>query len=105
MSTILLAEARFYPHLSDQLLAGAYRPTSGRILVDGVDLLKFRTADGRQHMEYVSERGTFDELPFDQIMGATREWFSMPYQDGSTTRFIWGATAAMLRNFYRFLSA
>lgn len=37
--------------------------------------------------------------------GATREWFSMPYMDGSTERFIWGATAAMLRNFYRFLAA
>lgn len=37
--------------------------------------------------------------------GATREWFSMPYADGETERFVWGATAAMLRNFYRFLSA
>ena len=27
------------------------------------------TADGRAHMEYVRERGTFDELPFDEIMG------------------------------------
>jgi hypothetical protein len=25
--------------------------------------------------------------------------------DGSTDRFIWGATAAMLRNFYRLLAA
>ncbi len=37
--------------------------------------------------------------------GFRREWFSIPYMDGSTERFIWGATAAMLRNFYRFLSA
>ncbi|HET6827887.1 MAG TPA: CoA pyrophosphatase, partial [Ramlibacter sp.] len=37
--------------------------------------------------------------------GATREWFSIPYMDGTTERFIWGATAAMLRNFYRFLAA
>jgi 8-oxo-dGTP pyrophosphatase MutT (NUDIX family) len=37
--------------------------------------------------------------------GVEREWFSMPYQDGSTTRFIWGATAGMLRNFYRFMQA
>lgn len=37
--------------------------------------------------------------------GASREWFSMPYMDGATERFIWGATAAMLRNFYRFLAA
>jgi 8-oxo-dGTP pyrophosphatase MutT (NUDIX family) len=37
--------------------------------------------------------------------GARREWFSMPYMDGTSERFIWGATAAMLRNFYRFLAA
>jgi 8-oxo-dGTP pyrophosphatase MutT (NUDIX family) len=37
--------------------------------------------------------------------GFRREWFSMPYMDGSTERFVWGATAAMLRNFYRFLVA
>ncbi len=37
--------------------------------------------------------------------GARREWFSIPYMDGTTERYIWGATAAMLRNFYRFLSA
>lgn len=37
--------------------------------------------------------------------GVERQWFSMPYQDGSKSRFIWGATAGMLRNFYRFLSA
>ena len=44
--------------------------------------------------------------------GTQRHWFSMPYQeprcaaDGQidlVERFIWGATAAMLRNFYRFL--
>ena len=40
-----------------------------------------------------------------EFMGRNREWFSMPYQDGAQERFIWGATAAMLRNFYRFLSA
>lgn len=37
--------------------------------------------------------------------GTRREWFSMPYQDRYQQRFIWGATAGMLRNFYRFLSA
>jgi 8-oxo-dGTP pyrophosphatase MutT (NUDIX family) len=37
--------------------------------------------------------------------GVRREWFSMPYQDGATERFIWGATAGMLRNLYRFLAA
>ena len=59
--------------------------------------------------------------------GLRREWFSMPYSDSmldrsddifhpanhaqiaqhaqARQRFIWGATAGMLRNFYRFLSA
>ncbi|HEY8049146.1 MAG TPA: CoA pyrophosphatase [Ramlibacter sp.] len=37
--------------------------------------------------------------------GFRREWFSMPYMDGATQRFIWGATAGMLRNLYRFLVA
>jgi 8-oxo-dGTP pyrophosphatase MutT (NUDIX family) len=35
--------------------------------------------------------------------GSRREWFSMPYHDTTAERFIWGATAGMLRNFYRFL--
>ena len=38
-------------------------------------------------------------------MGAERDWLSMPYQDGAEERFIWGATAGMLRNLYRFLQA
>ena len=32
-----------------------------------------------------------------------RHWISMPYQDGLQERYIWGATAGMLRNLYRFL--
>ena len=32
-----------------------------------------------------------------------RHWISMPYQDGAQERYIWGATAGMLRNLYRFL--
>ena len=46
--------------------------------------------------------------------GMKRQWFSMPYPQARPTdqgeadvveRFIWGATAGMLRNFYRFLAA
>ena len=44
--------------------------------------------------------------------GVSRQWLSMPYIDSAalsgvqpTERFIWGATAGMLRNLYRFLSA
>ncbi len=43
--------------------------------------------------------------------GTQRQWFSMPYMEtlpgmqAPVERFIWGATAGMLRNFYRFLLA
>jgi len=37
--------------------------------------------------------------------GVSREWFSMPFDDGAKTHYIWGATAGMLRNFYRFMQA
>lgn len=37
--------------------------------------------------------------------GQRREWYSMPYDDGRRERFIWGATAGMLRNFYHLLRA
>ena len=39
--------------------------------------------------------------------GVHREWFSMPFQDQAQgkTHFIWGATAGILRNFYRFMKA
>jgi 8-oxo-dGTP pyrophosphatase MutT (NUDIX family) len=45
-----------------------------------------------------------------EVAGATREFFSIPWQgvdaSGVPRRyFIWGATAAMLRNLYRFLAA
>jgi hypothetical protein len=36
-----------------------------------------------------------------------RQWLSMPWRGESDTpeRYIWGATAGMLRNLYRFLAA
>ena len=37
--------------------------------------------------------------------GLEREWFSMPYDDAGHERYIWGATAGMLRNLYRFMVA
>jgi hypothetical protein len=44
-----------------------------------------------------------------EFEGAQREWLSMPYTSDvpelPKERYIWGATAAMLRNFYRFLAA
>jgi len=48
-----------------------------------------------------------------ELDGVLRQWLSMPYlhdvgdglSAGTQERFIWGATAGMLRNLYRFLSA
>lgn len=42
-----------------------------------------------------------------QLNGQARQWLSMPYADpdSGAERFIWGATAGMLRNLYRFLAA
>ncbi len=37
--------------------------------------------------------------------GRPLSWLAMPYADGKDERFIWGATAALLRNLYRFLVA
>ena len=37
--------------------------------------------------------------------GRWRTWYAMPYDDAGRERWIWGATAGMLRNLYRFLSA
>ena len=34
-----------------------------------------------------------------EVSGARREWFSMPWREADgTERFIWGATAGMLKN-------
>lgn len=37
--------------------------------------------------------------------GQKRHWMSMPYVQDDSERFIWGATAAMLRNLYGYLLA
>ena len=37
--------------------------------------------------------------------GVVRNWLSMPYMDRGPQRFVWGATAGMIRNLYRFLAA
>jgi 8-oxo-dGTP pyrophosphatase MutT (NUDIX family) len=48
--------------------------------------------DPANHRHHVSQWG-----------GVRRQWISMSYQDASAERFIWGATAAMFRNLYRFM--
>jgi hypothetical protein len=73
-----------------RLPAGAERPRGGGRLRGAAGL----PDEPRHHHRHAIDIG-----------GVRREWFSMPYMDGSTDRFIWGATAAMLRNFYRFLAA
>ena len=45
------------------------------------------------------------ERRYYEANGLRREWFAMPYQDGAHVRHIWGATAGILRNFYRFMQA
>ena len=45
-----------------------------------------------------------------EVNGIAREFLSMPWQGSDATGaprryFIWGATAAMLRNLYRFIRA
>lgn len=59
-------------------------------------------------LSFLMNPANHNEHTFDW-QGAQRRWFSMPYQDPLTPdqpeHFIWGATAGMLRNFYRFLSA
>ena len=60
---------------------------------------------------------TIFEVPLDFLMNPVhhrrhqwstptgqRHWLSMPYRDGPHERYIWGATAGMLRNLYQFLS-
>lgn len=37
------------------------------------------SADGREHMEYVRDRGSFDELPYDEIIGAFREMYPLMF--------------------------
>ena len=40
-----------------------------------------------------------------QVLGQPIQWWSMPYDDGQERHFIWGATAAMLRNLHGYLCA
>lgn len=42
---------------------------------------------------------------FDEHTEFVRQFYAMPWQRHETRYFIWGATAAMLRNLYRFLHA
>ncbi len=84
--------------------------------VVGVIQPGFRLTPNAQEVEDIFE------VPLDYLMdpsthkrhelawdGHTRHWYSMPFwepqPDGPTERYIWGATAGMLRNLYHFLAA
>jgi transglutaminase-like putative cysteine protease len=41
------------------------------------------SADGREHMEYVRERGSFDEVPFDEILDAFRGMYPKLFDEGA----------------------
>ncbi|WP_323118540.1 CoA pyrophosphatase [Burkholderia alba] len=80
---------------------------------------------GLVHLPFTVEADTFEvaeifEVPLDFLMnpahhqvrvfrweGGERRFFAMPYPDDQVDGhyFIWGATAGMLRNLYRFLAA
>jgi len=92
----------------------AYRTGSGFIVTPVVGLVRqgFRLTPNPFEVDDVFE------VPLDFLMnpanhrrhsiiaeGVQRDWLSMPYADALSERFIWGATAGMLRNFYRFLRA
>jgi 8-oxo-dGTP pyrophosphatase MutT (NUDIX family) len=71
----------------------------------GITLNPYEVADAFEvPLDFLMDPANHRRHAFD-IGGVRREWFSMPYDDNGKERFIWGATAAMLRNFYRFLSA
>lgn len=96
-----------------------YTTVTGYIVTPVVALVR---SDFRLHVDS-SEVAEVFEVPLAFLMSPAhhrrhavgegdevREFLSMPWQtqaaDGSPKcHFIWGATAAMLRNFYRFLSA
>ena len=59
-------------------------------------------------LSYLMNPGNHRRHAF-EFDGALREWLSMPYTNADSSlpkeRYIWGATAGMLRNLYRFLAA
>ena len=41
------------------------------------------SADGREHMEYVRDRGSFDELPYEEILDAFRATYPRMFEVGA----------------------
>jgi 8-oxo-dGTP pyrophosphatase MutT (NUDIX family) len=89
-----------------------YTTGSGFVVTPVVALLE----PGFELQVNASEVASVFEVPLDFLMNpahhrrhtmetpiGTRDWLSMPYQDQAHERYIWGATAGMLRNLYRFL--
>ncbi|MFO1191971.1 MAG: CoA pyrophosphatase [Rhodoferax sp.] len=92
-----------------------YRTGSGFLITPVVSLVR----PGFELVPNPFEVEEAFEVPLDFLMdpanhrrhafmagGMQREWLSMPYRgEGASERFIWGATAGILRNLYRFLQA
>ena len=89
-----------------------YTTGSGFVVTPVVALLE----PGFAIVANASEVDAVFEVPLDYLMNPSnhrrhtlqtplgpRHWISMPYKDGKHERYIWGATAGMLRNLYRFL--
>jgi len=85
----------------------AFRITPVVALVDAHHVIDFNTHEVAQvfevPMSYLMNPANHRKHRL-ELHGQTREWYSMPYHDGEKEHFIWGATAAMIRNFYGFLS-
>jgi 8-oxo-dGTP pyrophosphatase MutT (NUDIX family) len=56
-------------------------------------------------MHHEKRQVRWSETRQGQWVENVRHFYAMPWQDGSRNYFIWGATAAMLRNLYLFLRA
>ena len=48
-------------------------------------LLHPYTSDGRDHMEYVRERGSFDDLPLDEILDEFRATYPLMFEQDAAT--------------------
>lgn len=103
------------PHCVEVLgLLPPYTTATAYVVTPVVALVDAR-ATWSPHPDEVAE---VFEVPFSFLMdptnhmsqtlkwnGQLRHWFAMLYQDGTVERYIWGATAGMLRNLYRCLLA
>ncbi|MFT4102977.1 MAG: CoA pyrophosphatase [Burkholderiaceae bacterium] len=97
-------------HLPDYLTGTGYRVTPVVALVRPQFTLTLQTFEVAEAFEVPLSflmDPAHHQLRRMTHLGAERTFYAMPYRPTAVGReyFIWGATAAMLRNLYRFLSA